>query len=410
MKKITIAHPNGIIKGVCSITGSKSETNRLLILQAQYPSIELANISNSEDSQMMQQALANSTGEVDIHHAGTAMRFLTAYLSVDPNFDGILTGSARMKERPIGLLVEALKTLGANIQYTEKEGYPPLQIKGGAFVDNQVSLPANISSQYISALLLIGAKQPQGLHIHLEGEITSLPYIQMTLSLLERVGIKADMNGNHIHVKPTADLAPSKQVIESDWSSASYFYAMVALAKEASVRISSYRSDSLQGDSCLQKIYVQLGVQSSIDGNDLCLSKIPEFQLPEHLTLDLVASPDIAQTIAVSCFGLGISCDLTGLHTLKIKETDRLVALKNELEKLGAQVNITEKSLHLQKRTKAWGPEINIATYNDHRMAMAFAPLALLAPLGIEDPTVVQKSYPDFWTDLRSLAFELPSV
>ncbi len=410
MKSISIVHPHGELQGSCSITGSKSETNRLLILQAQYPNLTLQNISNSVDSEVMQKALANPSGEVDIHHAGTAMRFLTAYLSVLPEFNGLLTGSARMKERPIGLLVEALQRLGAQISYEEKEGYPPLRIQGGPLLHNQVSLPADISSQYISALLLIGARQPQGLTIELIGEITSLPYIRMTLSLLKRVGISTQMEGQTIQVYPAVSLPDSEQVIESDWSSASYFYSMAVLGQASELRISSYRSDSLQGDSCLQEIYAQLGIRSTIEGNELVLQKLSDAKLPEHLALDLVASPDIAQTIAVSCFGLGISCELTGLHTLKIKETDRLVALQKELGKLGASVEITDKSLYLHPRTDSWKPEVSIATYNDHRMAMAFAPLGLLHPLRIEDPEVVEKSYPDFWTDLRSLGFEITSI
>ena len=275
---------------------------------------------------------------------------------------------------------------------------------------NQVSLPADISSQYISALLLIGARQPQGLTIELMGEITSLPYIRMTLSLLKRVGISTQMEGQTIQVYPAVSLPDSQQVIESDWSSASYFYSMAVLGQASELRISSYRSDSLQGDSCLQEIYAQLGIRSTIEGNELVLQKLSDAKLPEHIALDLVASPDIAQTIAVSCFGLGISCELTGLHTLKIKETDRLVALQKELGKLGASVEITDRSLYLHPRTDSWKPEVTIATYNDHRMAMAFAPLGLLHPLKIEDPQVVEKSYPDFWTDLRSLGFEITSV
>lgn len=410
MKSITISHPSGQIDGSCIITGSKSETNRLLILQAQYPSINLENISNSEDSQVMQKALSSFSDVVDIHHAGTAMRFLTAFLATKPGFNGQLTGSKRMQERPIGLLVEALQSLGAKISYVNNEGYPPLQINGSTFTKQEVSLPAHMSSQYISALMLIGAQQPQGLTIHLKGKITSLPYIQMTLQLLEHVGIQAKMEGPKIHIMPHTSLEASTQVIESDWSSASYFYSMTALAQEGKVQISSYREDSLQGDSCLKEIYAQLGIHSSLANHQLQLTKLPDFQLPDRLELDLVASPDIAQTIAVTCFGLGISCDLKGLHTLKIKETDRLVALQNELGKLGANVEITDDRLFLHPRKAQWNPELTIDTYNDHRMAMAFAPLALIAPLGINDPDVVQKSYPDFWTDLSSLNFKIIKV
>ncbi|MCB4798632.1 3-phosphoshikimate 1-carboxyvinyltransferase [Neotamlana laminarinivorans] len=388
------------------ITGSKSESNRLLLLQALYPSLKLDNISNSDDSNLMTNALSTESQVVDIHHAGTAMRFLTAYFSVQEGRETVLTGSKRMKERPIKILVEALQDLGAEISYVENEGFPPIKIKGKKLTQSKVTLKANVSSQYISALLLIASKLENGLELTLDGEITSIPYIKMTLSLLEEIGVETAFTGNVITVKPNKE-KPTKTnlVVESDWSSASYYFSIVALSEVGTqVTISSYKENSLQGDSALINIYKHFGVKSVFNGNSLTLSK--EEKTLETLELDLKNAPDIAQTIAVTCFALGIACNLTGLHTLKIKETDRLVALKTEIEKLGGEVEITDKSLHLQA-SKQIKEHVSIATYNDHRMAMAFAPIALKSPVEIEDAMVVSKSYPTFWDDLKTLGFKI---
>ncbi|MCB4806647.1 3-phosphoshikimate 1-carboxyvinyltransferase [Tamlana sp. 62-3] len=388
------------------ITGSKSESNRLLLLQALYPSLKLDNISNSDDSNLMTNALSTESNVVDIHHAGTAMRFLTAYFSVQEGRETVLTGSKRMKERPIKILVEALQDLGAEISYVENEGFPPIKIKGKKLTQSKVTLKANVSSQYISALLLIASKLENGLELTLDGEITSIPYIKMTLSLLEEIGVETAFTGNVITVKPNKE-KPTKTnlVVESDWSSASYYFSIVALSEVGTqVTISSYKENSLQGDSALINIYKHFGVKSVFNGNSLTLSK--EEKTLETLELDLKNAPDIAQTIAVTCFALGIACNLTGLHTLKIKETDRLVALKTEIEKLGGEVEITDKSLHLKPSSKII-ENVSIATYNDHRMAMAFAPIALKSPVEIEDAMVVSKSYPTFWDDLKTLGFKI---
>ncbi len=390
------------------ITGSKSESNRLLLLQALYPEFELANVSNSDDSCLMTDALASYSEVVDIHHAGTAMRFLTAYFSIQEGRETILTGSKRMKERPIKILAEALQDLGADISYVENEGFPPIKIKGKKLNKYQVTLKANVSSQYISALLLIASKLENGLELTLEGEITSVPYINMTLSLLDEIGVESSFIGNVITVKPnTKKLASKTLTVESDWSSASYYFSLAALSEAGTeITLSSYKENSLQGDSVLVDIYKHFGVKSVFSGNSLTLKKETSNLLP--LSLDLKNAPDIAQTIAVTCFALGISCDLKGLHTLKIKETDRLVALKTEIEKLGGSVIITDKSLHLSA-SKNIKELVSIATYNDHRMAMAFAPLALRVPIIIEDAAVVSKSYPTFWDDLKSIGFQITS-
>jgi len=388
------------------ITGSKSESNRLLLLQALYPEFKLENVSNSDDSNLMTNALSSKSEIIDIHHAGTAMRFLTAYFSIQVGRETILTGSKRMKERPIKILVEALQELGAEINYEENEGFPPIRITGKKLTKNKVSLKANVSSQYISALLLIASKLENGLELTLEGEITSIPYINMTLSLLDEIGVESSFIDNVITVKPnTTPLKPKTLNVESDWSSASYYFSIVALSDVGTeITLSSYKEHSLQGDSALLDIYKHFGVSASFSENTLTLKK--EKSSLESLTLDLKNAPDIAQTIAVTCFALGISCDLTGLHTLKIKETDRLVALKIEIEKLGGEVEITDISLHLSA-SKEINPMVSIATYNDHRMAMAFAPLALKTSIVIEDAMVVSKSYPTFWEDLKAIGFKI---
>jgi 3-phosphoshikimate 1-carboxyvinyltransferase len=407
------------LKSQIKITGSKSETNRLLLLQALFPNITLDNTSNSDDSEVMQKALKGNDVIVDIHHAGTAMRFLTAYFAVNEGREVVLTGSSRMKERPIKVLVEALQQLGAQISYENEEGYPPIRIKGQKITANKVNIPANVSSQYISALLLIAPKLENGIELTLVGEITSIPYIKMTLALLNEIGVETSFEGNIINVKPlttherqrTGEANPKPQTltVESDWSSASYFFSIVALAEIGTeITLSSYKQNSLQGDSSLVEIYKNLGVDTVFENNSIVLRKSVTPN-PQLSNCNLNSSPDIAQTIVATCLGLGIGCHLTGLHTLKIKETDRLEALRMELTKLGANISVTNDSLTLVA-TKDINPNVKIATYNDHRMAMAFAPLALKVPIIIENAEVVSKSYPDFWEDLKRLGFLMEGV
>ncbi|MDB2695708.1 3-phosphoshikimate 1-carboxyvinyltransferase, partial [Flavobacteriaceae bacterium] len=402
---IKIAHPNGHCEGSINITGSKSETNRLLLLQALFNGFELKNTSNSDDSKVMQKALQTSSDRIDIHHAGTAMRFLTAYFSHIQGRSVVLTGSSRMQERPIQILVDALRDIGASISYEKEEGFPPLKIHGKKLAGGKVELPADVSSQYISALLLLGPVLEQGLELHLVGKITSIPYINMTLSLLNSLGVSTSFEGQLICVSPMKEIKKDIQIVESDWSSASYFFSIAALSETAEIHLTSFRKESLQGDSVLRSIYDNLNVSSHFEGDTLILKKENK-PLPTSLKLDLSKAPDIAQTIAVSCYGLGIGCDLVGLHTLKIKETDRLEALNTELSKLGATIKVTENSLHLSPGIN-FKENCSIPTYNDHRMAMAFAPLALKIPLQIEASDVVSKSYPDFWKDMKKLNFQL---
>jgi 3-phosphoshikimate 1-carboxyvinyltransferase len=398
-----------------AITGSKSETNRLLLLQALFPNISLDNTSNSDDSEVMQKALnintqlpASNSQLIDIHHAGTAMRFLTAYFAVNEGREVVLTGSQRMTERPIKVLVEALQQLGAQISYENQEGYPPIRIKGQKLTNNKVSIPANVSSQYISALLLVAPKLQNGIELTLVGEITSIPYIKMTLALLNDLKIQTSFEGNVIKVYPKQEVDTKVMTVESDWSSASYFFSLVALSKEAKISLSSYKESSLQGDSALVEIYAKMGVETSFEGTKMTLVKQPNFNF-ETVNFDLNNTPDIAQTIVITCLGLGIGCHLTGLHTLKIKETDRLEALRIEMTKLGANISVTNDSLTLVATTPI-NSNVKIATYNDHRMAMAFAPLALKVPIVIENAEVVSKSYPDFWKDLKNLNFQISEI
>jgi 3-phosphoshikimate 1-carboxyvinyltransferase len=305
-----------------------------------------------------------------------------------------------MQNRPISILVDALRSLGAEISYVKKEGYPPLKIQGKHIRKKRVSIHGNVSSQYISALLLMAPGLEAGLELELLGKITSIPYINMTLALLRDLGIKCHWEGQVIRVEHKKSIAGTSVTVESDWSSASYFYSLAALSQKAEITLKAYKKNSLQGDSSLVEIYRHFGVET-IFGDD-AITLVKKEAEPKSLTLDLANCPDLAQTIAVTCFGLRMACDLSGLHTLKIKETDRLVALQKELEKLGAKVSITDKSLHLEQGVVI-NENVSIDTYDDHRMAMAFAPLCLKVPIVINNAEVVTKSYTDFWKDFESV-------
>ena len=401
---ISVLHPNKIVKVDLFLTGSKSITNRLLILRSIYPSLKIKNKSESLDTVVLENALKSSTNIKDVGHAGTAMRFLTAYYSILKDKEIILKGSKRMHERPIQPLVDCLNSIGADIKYLEKDGFPPLKIRGMKLNSKKVEVSSNVSSQFISAVLLIAPKLINGFVIKLKGELISKPYIEMTLSLLNNLGIETRFRRNSITVNNTQKIKQKNINVESDWSSASYWYSIVALCERAEVKLKNFYKNSIQGDSILIKYYEALGVETKFMKNKIVLSKIKDFTLPHNLNFNLVDSPDLAQTIAVTCFGLGISCFLYGLQTLNIKETKRLIALKNELTKLGAKIDITESSLKLFESKKI-KKNIKINTYHDHRMAMSFAPLSLKTQIFIKNPNVVVKSYPKFWDDLRSAGF-----
>ncbi len=406
--QIKISNKKTQLTGKIKVTGSKSESNRLLILRALFPGLTILNLSNSDDTHYLKKALETNAEWVDIHHAGTAMRFLTAYFATREGREVVLTGSSRMQERPVKLLVDALKSIGADISYEKNEGFPPLRIKGKNISKNEVSVEANISSQYISALMLVAASLPAGLTIKLAGKVTSTPYILMTQEIMKRVGITGTFSNNSIKVAPVQQISPKTLAVESDWSSASYFYSLAAISHSAHIKLTTYREDSLQGDSVISKIYRQFGVETCYSGECIILEKTNQ-KKPRHLEVDLRDSPDIAQTITVTCLALGVPCTLHGLHTLKIKETDRLEALKTEIEKFGSRVEITQDSLQLFPEAK-FNTGVSVATYHDHRMAMAFAPLGLKVPFIIEDAMVVSKSYPSFWDDMKKLGFEIQKV
>lgn len=399
LKKKRIKNDNNL---TLNIGGSKSETNRLLLLQSLYPNLQIENASPSKDSEAMYRGLHSGESTIDIGDAGTAMRFLTAYYAACQNKDVILTGSARMQERPIGILVEALRQLGAAIYYSKVEGFPPLHIQGKQLEGGTLSIKANVSSQYISALLLVAPSFANGLSLHLDGEITSFPYLRMTLSLLNELGIAGTFEDNTFTIEHTPAVAPQMIVVEPDWSSASYFYSMVALSPVGtSLYMNHYKERSLQGDRIVADIYQSFGVRTIFWGDKIQLIKERDLLSP-IFSYNLMDCPDIAQTIAVTCFGLGIECFLSGLHTLNIKETNRLEALKNELTKLNAEVHISKEEIWVGSARKITR-NISIDTYNDHRMAMAFAPLALKVPIIINDVEVVEKSFPDFWEQFESI-------
>jgi len=382
-----------------NIGGSKSITNRLLILEKIFENICLENISTSQDSKLLIKALETENSVIDVHHAGTSMRFLASYFASKQGTNILLTGSDRMKNRPIKPLVDALRQIDADIEYTEKEGFPPLRIKGKEIEKRNISIPANISSQFITSLLLVGASLKNGLLLKLEGKITSKPYIVMTIEILKKIGIDVHMKENIIEIKAfNENLKPIKYTIESDWSSASYFYSLCAIGRK-SINLKNFNLESLQADSKLVDIYRSFfGVcTEKISDDEISLKPIENFKFTSSVNIDMNDCPDIAQTICVTAVALGIPFNLTGLETLKVKETDRLVAMQNELRKIGQDTEITDFSIMSTNKISI-SEDIKISTYNDHRMAMSFAPFALIHHLEIENPKVVEKSYPEFWS------------
>lgn len=395
------------------ITGSKSESNRLLILKQQFSNLEIENLSNSDDTVHLQHALANTSDLIDIGHAGTAMRFLTAYLANQEGRTVVLTGSSRMKERPIGVLVDALRYLGARIEYLENEGFPPLKISGVQLKGGEVTMDAGISSQYLSALLLIAAQMDQGLILRLSGTLTSRPYLEMTTSLLSEIGLEVNFEESFIEIQPSSSIPAKTITVESDWSSAGYWYSWVALQPSAyELSLSSYKEISLQGDAHLSSIYRELGVETKFVDNRLILSKVKNFELPERLEFDLTEQPDQAQTIFATCLGLGINLKMTGLHTLRIKETDRIYAMQVEGSRFReSDITTTNDTIEiLFPINSPFNQTVTIDTYKDHRMALAFAPLCLKTDLIINDADVVTKSYGDYWKDLESVKVDITEI
>lgn len=401
MEKLLLEKRTMLSNRLVQISGSKSISNRLLILDALYKDLRCENLSDSQDTKVLQKALSSTQDTIDIHHAGTAMRFLTAYFAIQSDRSVILTGSTRMKQRPISELVHALRDLGADITFTENEGYPPLQINGRTLKGGTIHMPGDVSSQFISALLLIGPFLAEGLEIHLIGDILSRPYIEMTLTLLKKVGFDSQFKDNVISVSPYNLESSASQIryfhVESDWSSASYYYSMAAISRQ-SIRLKNFKNYSYQGDSQLKEIYWKyFGINTVTDIQELSISLLPEnHQSVSRIELDMRTCPDLAQTLCITAAAKKIPFQITGLKTLKIKETDRLLALHNELKKIGCNTIITEESIESTHFFEISEP-IEIQTYNDHRMALSFAPYALIQSLTIQDPNVVEKSYPMFW-------------
>jgi len=394
------------LQGNINISGSKSESNRLLTLRAYTSFFNINNLSDSDDTNTMISSLKSDNKEINIGHAGTAMRFLTSYYSSILNSSKILTGSARMKERPILILVEALNNLGADIEYIDEKGYPPIRLNGKLISKNIVTLPANVSSQYVSSLMMLGVSINEGLKIKLSTNITSLPYIHMTKKIIERIGGNVDVKPDEIIIKQLVSNKIPDQIVESDWSSASYFFSLVALSDTSDLTLSSFFNKSIQGDSRIVDIYKQFGVETNFINNKIHLKK-NNVDLPVNISINLRDNPDLAQTIIVTCLGLGVDCKLEGLQTLKVKETDRLLALKREIEKFEVDtIAISDQSITLKNNSKLKSG-VSINTYDDHRMAMSFAPLSMINPIVINNPEVVSKSYLNFWNDLESIGFNI---
>jgi 3-phosphoshikimate 1-carboxyvinyltransferase len=413
MSKMLLFPPEKPIAASLTLSGSKSISNRLLLLKEVLSApTSFQNLSESEDTVLLKSALQQirqgSNAPIDVHHAGTDFRFLTALLSTRP---GIwhLTGSERMKERPISELVNALRQLGAEISYAEKKDFPPLTIQGKELQGGSVYIDASESSQFVSALLLISPLLKDGLVLHMKSPSVSKPYIRMSVEWLKRFGVKLQFEHNVINVAPylPSFSFPLSVQIESDWSSASYWYGICALSKNSRIELRSFEENSLQADACLPVLFKQLGVSTTFKNGVLILEQkgIPQ----ERFEYDFTSCPDIAQTVACTCLGLGIPARLLGLKTLQFKESRRIDALKTELQKFSAHVETTEESLMLEPvKGYKLQKEVSVFTHNDHRMAMSFAALSSVTPgLYIEDPDVVNKSYPAFWRDLQSLGFRL---
>ena len=410
MKRLRIKGSREEVNGELTLNGSKSISNRVLIIQALCgEDFEITGLSTSDDTIALQKALASTNTTIDIGAAGTTMRFLTAYFSVFGNDALILTGSDRMKKRPIGILVDALQSLGANIEYEGDDGFPPLKINGSRLKGGHLKIDATVSSQFISALLLIASSLENGLQLELVGNLVSRPYLEMTLNLMKFFGVNADWIGQTIDIKPQKYKARKFQV-EADWSAASYHYAIVAFAKKGRLKLNGFFKESVQGDSVLSEMMEFFGVRTIFHETGIELVKIPH--QTADFNYDFIRCPDLAQTIAVVCAGLQVQGTFSGLQTLAIKETDRTKALEVELDKMKVSFRKANDSWEIGGETPISSSNLAIDTYHDHRMAMAFAPLSVFFDNGliINNPDVVSKSYIYFWKDLVSLGFEVEEI
>ena len=399
MDKLTIKAETKIINGEVNLTASKSESNRVLIIRAlcerHFP---IHNLAAAKDTETMVELLANEGTIKDVGPAGTTMRFLTAFYANTPG-KWVLTGSERMRNRPIAILVDALNKLGAKIKYLEKEGCPPLEIEGGNLKGGKISIDGSVSSQYLSALILIAPSLPGGLEMELTGKIASIPYLKMTLALISEFGAKYSFENNTIKIEEGKYQA-KEFTVEADWSAASYWYQIAALADEANITLKGLKEVSLQGDSAIVDMFKNFGVQSTFEGTQVTLEKTNS-ATADSFDYDFSDCPDVAQTLAATITGLNIKGHFKGLESLRIKETDRIAAIKKELEKFGASIDILPDDEIKVNNSRLQTYKGCIETYDDHRVAMSIAPLCLkVDSIEIEEPNVVAKSYPNFWKDL----------
>lgn len=405
---------SSFLKGTIQLNGSKSISNRVLIIDALCGNqLKIENLSNADDTVFLQKILPSKEAILDAGAGGTTFRFLTAFLATQEGREVVLTGTERMQQRPIKILVDALQQLGADIEYTTNEGLPPLKIKGKKLKGGKINLPADTSSQFITALLLIAPTLEEGLELELIGTIVSIPYIKMTLKMMEYFGVPSTFEGNTIKVF-SGNYQPKSFFVEGDWSAASYFYSIAILADEAEIELQGLTTQQIQGDSVIAAIAKEFGVETTYLNNSAFLKKTKTTHLPNLFKYDYLECPDLAQTVIAFGAALKVEMHCTGLQTLRIKETDRIAALDNELKKLGiaSLKEIDENNwVLLIQSEKINHSNVSISTYEDHRMAMSFAPLAL--PLGsilIEEPNVVTKSYPLFWNDLEKLGFTIKTA
>ena len=404
--KYSVSRKSKTLKGEVVLTSSKSLANRLLLVKALCETdFEIQNLAKAKDTQTLQRILENTSESVwDVGPAGTTMRFLCAYASSQEGLSVELCGTKRMHERPIGILVDALRSLGAEISYLEKEGYPPLKINGKQLNGGKVVVDGSVSSQFISALLLIAPSLKDGIQLQFEGKVASKPYIEMTLKTMEAYGASYTWERDTIAVD-SGSYIEKPSYVEADWSAASYWFEIAALCEEVDFKIVGLTENSLQSDSACVAIYNSFGIESVFEEGGVRLIK--NSSSLKTFNYDFTACPDIAQTVACTMFALGVTGKLTGLESLRIKETDRIAALKEELEKLGASIKVEGDDLFILESKELKSALID--TYEDHRMAMAYAPLAIIQTLEIDDPEVVVKSYPEYWKDLKQNGFEIQS-
>lgn len=407
MQKITLHKARRIEGRVKYLPASKSISNRVLIINALAGGgSDIQNLSEANDTRLMQQLLKSDDYELNAEDAGTTMRFLTAYCAVQPAVRK-LTGTERMKQRPIGILAEALRQLGSEIRFLEKEGFPPLEVRGiRQQLAQEVSVRGDVSSQFISALMMIGPVLPKGLNINLTGRVGSRPYIEMTAALIQKFGAKVFWENNQV-VIPHGSYRPATYKVENDWTAASYWFAFAALAQEGEIILPSMMLRSIQGDRLIADMMERLGVMCQPRGNDLLLVRK---ESRESVQFDFTHCPDLAQTVMVVCAARNVKGTFTGLESLRIKETDRIAALRSELQKLGASLTEKNSTWYLEPATHLPEQIPDIVTYDDHRMAMAFAPIAALRTISIAHPQVVKKSYPRFWEDVQHLGISVSGL